>query len=250
MAACSVSVEGLRVSYGPRVAVDGVSFRAERGVTAIMGPNGSGKTSILKALAGIVGFGGSIEVCGLSPRQARRMISYVPAIPSVDPWARVIEVVMAYRYGLGGWILWGASDRAEALRSLEYVGALHLAERRFGELSGGEKRLVLLAGALARNPEVLLLDEPFSFLDLRNQVRIAGLVKGLSSATIIMAVHEPHHAGIADWVVLLNRGRVWSSGAPAEVLRAGVLREVYGVDMEEVGLGGRRLVIPGFWLGG
>jgi ABC-type cobalamin/Fe3+-siderophores transport systems, ATPase components len=104
---------------------------------------------------------------------------------------------------------------------------------------------VLLAGALARNPRVLLLDEPFSHLDIANQVKVARLIREVSrSITTVITVHEPLYASIADLAGVMSSGRLVAFGKPGEVVRRKTLVEVYGVEMEEVMVGSRLLLVP------
>jgi ABC-type cobalamin/Fe3+-siderophores transport system ATPase subunit len=234
---CDIRVEDVAVKVEDTIVLRGVSFKVEGGLTAFIGPNGAGKTTLLRVLAGILDYTGVVSLCGLDARRARRLTSYVPAYLQVDPYAKVEDVLEAYLYDVGS-----SRDPLDALR---FLGLERLRGRRFNSLSGGEHKLVLIAGALARNPRVLLLDEPFSHLDIANQVKVAKLIREVSrGTTIVMAVHEPLYASIADLVGVIGSGRLVAFGRPEEVVRRNMLEGVYGVTLEEVALGSRLLVVP------
>lgn len=235
---CSVSVVDVVVEIGGYKVLRGVTFTVEGGLTAIIGPNGAGKTTLLRALAGIIRPSkGYIRVCGLEPGRARKLLSYVPAFLQVDPYARVEDVLKAYMYD--------STTNLNPESVLEAFGLGMLAGRRFNSLSGGEHKLVLIAGALARKPRLLLLDEPFSHLDLANQARIARMLREISrSTTVIMTVHEPLHASLAEKVGVLSSGELVAFGPPEDVLRKSLLEGVYKVNLVEAGLGLRKVLIP------
>jgi iron complex transport system ATP-binding protein len=141
--------------------------------------------------------------------------------------------------------LHNARNPGDPLEILKLFGLERLRGRRFNSLSSGEHKLVLLAGALARNPRVLLLDEPFSHLDIANQVKVARLIREVSrSITTVITVHEPLYASIADLAGVMSSGRLVAFGKPGEVVRRKTLVEVYGVEMEEVMVGSRLLLVP------
>jgi ABC-type cobalamin/Fe3+-siderophores transport system ATPase subunit len=234
---CDIRVEDVAVKVEDTIVLRGVSFKVEGGLTAFIGPNGAGKTTLLRVLAGILDYTGVVSLCGLDARRARRITSYVPAYLQVDPYAKVEDVLEAYLYDVGS-----SRDPLDVLR---FFGLEKLRGRRFNSLSGGEHKLVLIAGALARNPRVLLLDEPFSHLDIANQVKVAKLIREVSrGTTIVMAVHEPLYASIADLVGVISSGRLVAFGRPEEVVKRNMLEGVYGVTLEEVALGSRLLVVP------
>jgi len=236
---CTVSLEGVTVEVGGRAILKNLSLTINGGLTAFIGPNGAGKTTLLRVVAGVVKPSrGRVRICSLEPGRARRLISYVPAFLQVDPYARVEDVLRAYAYGL--------SDGLNPREALRVFNLLHLEGRRFNSLSGGEHKLVLIAGALARKPRVLLLDEPFSHLDIANQTRVARILREATArgVTIVMTVHEPLYASLADNIGVLSSGELVAFGAPREVMRRDLLEKVYGVKLEEVRVGSRNLFIP------
>ena len=237
---CSVVLEGVSIGLGIVEAVKNVSARmGPRGFHVIAGPNGAGKTTLLRAIAGIIGYEGRIEVCGMQPRLASRHIAYSPATPSYDPWARVIDVMEAGIYGAQR-----SLDPRDAASYLRQVGLDGYLDRRFGELSSGEQKLVDIARSLARRPKVLLLDEPLAFLDLRNQARILRLLRELSrTTTVIATMHELHFLDISDQVLLLDEGSLVYAGNPKEIPLS-LLAKVYRTRISETMVEGRRYILP------
>ncbi len=234
---CDIKVKSVTVEVEGTVILEDVSFEVKGGLMAIIGPNGAGKTTLLRVLAGILDYTGYVSVCGLEARKARRLVSYVPAFLQVDPYAKVEDVLEAYLYD--------ARSPVDPESILEPLGLGRLKGRRFNSLSSGEHKLVLIAGALARNPRILLLDEPFSHLDIANQVRVAKLLRDISrSITTVITVHEPLYASLADIVGIMSSGRLVAFGEPERVLRRDVLEKIYGVKLEEVALGSRILLVP------
>ena len=247
---CSVEVEGLTVRAGNMEILKGVSLQVKPGsVVCIIGPNGAGKTTLLRALAGIIKpVMGFVNVCGGDPRSFRvkGRITYIPSHPEVDVGLRGIDVALLHRYGLSDApLVWGSKDAEEAIKAFRLLRAERLARARWGWMSGGEKRLTLLAGAISRASGLVLVDEPFSNLDLANQKLIASILSSLrGSSTVIYTAHNPLHTIIADLVVLLDRGSVRAIGSPEEVLQRRVLESVYGVRVEVVEIEGIRVPVP------
>ncbi len=247
---CKVEAHGVEVEAegGVILSVDGLSLEPGS-LVAVIGPNGAGKTTLLRVLAGVLRpTRGRVLVCGLDPRSraARRALTYIPSHPEVEGRLTGLDVVLLQRYGVSDAPLtWGREDLEAALKALRALGAEKLAGRRWRWMSGGEKRLALVAGALARGSGLILADEPFSNLDLRNQLLAARLLSSMrGKATVVYTAHEPLHAAIADRVVLLNGGRVVADGRPPEVLAKEVLEGVYNVPMEVVEVGGLKVPIP------
>ena len=195
----------------PRPVLIEASFRIE-GFTALLGPSGAGKTSLLKALAGLLKAQGE-PYAGLLPEQ--RPIGYLPQHAALFPHLRAWQNVA---FGLAH--LPPPRRREEALAWLRRFGLANRAEKRPHELSGGEARRVALARALARKPELLLLDEPTAGLDRmsRDQV-LRAILQAVEAHGVkaLVATHDPELAQAADRVVVLDRGRVLQAGPTAEV---------------------------------
>jgi len=225
-------------------AVSDVSLAVARGsFTGLLGPNGCGKTTLLKLMAGVLRPAtGTVTLEGhaladMPRRAAARHVAVVPqdTHPAFDYTA--LEIVLMGRHPhLRPTQLEGPGDLAIAHDSLEATGTLHLAHRPFTALSGGERQRVVIASALAQQPDVLLLDEPTASLDLGYQLEVATLLKRLSrehDVTMVMATHDLNlAASMCDTLALLRDGRLLRHGPTADVLTSGTVRELYDVEAE------------------
>jgi len=251
-AGCALEAEGLVAGYrrGEPV-LRGASLRVEPGeVVALLGPNGSGKTTLLRVLAGLLKpWRGEVRVCGYKPwsGEARRRVSYLPGVPGEDENVKALDVVVAGRYGVSGGPTWSGRDWEAAWRALRRLGAEGLAGRRLRELSAGERRLVAIASALAREAPILLLDEPFENLDLANRRRVAEALReeAARGASVLLTLHEPTLAPVADRLYVLLEGRLESPRGPGEL--ASLLQEAYRVPVDLVEAGGRVVALPRIW---
>jgi zinc transport system ATP-binding protein len=233
-----VRAKDLCVAYGGRIVLEGITLDIRRGsFTAILGPNGAGKTTFLRTILGIIRpVSGEIEVFGKRPWKLGKelgRIGYVPQIHLMDlsfP-VSVFEVVMMGRYGkLGLFKRPGKEDEEAVWRALDRVGIKELARRTIGELSGGERQRALIARALVSNPELLLLDEPTSGVDVVATESLYEMLLGLvkDGMTIIIASHD---IGVVsryvDVVACLNK-RMVVHGRPEEVSAGDILECMYG----------------------
>ncbi len=231
----AIGARGVAVRLGRRHVLRGVDVRARRGaLTAILGPNGAGKTTLLKALLGLVPLAaGEVCVDGVSlARMSRleraRRLGYVPQRSRLDAPMPARDVVALGRFAAA---TGHRGDDPVVERALRRVGAVHLADRPFSRLSGGEQRLVTLARALAAGARTVLLDEPTSSLDVAHRLRVCELMRELAAADIavVCVLHELDDARrYADDVVVLQDGQVAGSGVTAEVVS-----RVYGVELRE-----------------
>ena len=247
----SLAVTDVTVSYANGVvAVDRAGFALDRPtICALVGVNGSGKSSLFKALMGFVpAGGGSIRICGLAVGQAlkRGLVAYVPQSEEVD-WnfpVLVEDVVMMGRYGHMSLLrIPRAADRAAVDAALERVGMTALRKRQIGELSGGQKKRAFLARALAQGAEVILLDEPFTGIDLTTEQAIVGLMREMRGEGRLMLV-STHNLGsvpeFCDQVVLFNR-TVLAFGPTETTFTQANLALTFGAALRHVRLGGADL---------
>lgn len=211
-------VRDLGHAYGPRVALQDVGFTVERGeLLGIGGPNGAGKSTLGRILAGLLpGWTGEAEFLGRSLRlwsgaALATRIGYVAQQSDIPFPYRAVEVVLMGRLPHQRAGLFDRQRDAEVAReSLERVGAEALADRSFAELSGGERQLVVLASALAQEPEVLVLDEPTVFLDLGHRLRFGRVLRELrerQGLTVLLVTHDLElAAAFCDRLLLLKAG--------------------------------------------
>ncbi len=257
----AVSLNGVTVSLGGREILGDVGLTVGRGeFIAVLGPNGAGKSTLMRAILGLVPLtAGSVSVLGTLPARARPRIGYLPQRRGFDHSTRVRGVDLV-RLGLDG-TRWGvpitlshaarARRRAEGRRIDEVialVGASAYAERALGELSGGEQQRLLIAQALVRNPELLILDEPLDSLDLPNQAAVAALVRRICTqerVSVLLVAHEVNPLlGYLDRVVYLAGGRALA-GPVDEVITTAKLSELYDASIEVLRTGDGRLVVVG-----
>ena len=214
--AASISVESVTVRYSNgHTAIRDVNFTLQGGTTcALVGVNGSGKSTLFKSLMGqIKPKSGNIRLCGLPVPQAlkRNLVAYVPQSEEVD-WqfpVSVYDVVMQGRYGYLNFLrLPKAEDKRKVQEAMERVGIAHLAQRQIGELSGGQKKRVFLARALAQQSKIILLDEPFTGVDVKTEDAIVDLLGQLRAQGHLILV-STHNLGMVpdfcDQVVMINR---------------------------------------------
>lgn len=233
-----VEVKGVKVHYKSVKALDGVSMSVESGeILSIVGPNGAGKSTLLKVINGVLRpkigtvYLNQKSLSEISLREVAKKIGLVPQNIHLTGMLTVYDFVMTGRRPYINFMP-SKKDEEKVYEALKIVGAIDLAERTLEELSGGELQRVIIARALAGEPEVLLLDEPTSNLDIKYQIETQKLAKSLSSKglIIIMAIHDLTYAyRISDKILMLNKGKVYAAGKPEEVLTLKTIQEVYGV---------------------
>ncbi|MDX1599919.1 MAG: metal ABC transporter ATP-binding protein [Anaerolineales bacterium] len=237
----AVEATGLSAGYNGEPAIEELEFRLPQGAqAAVVGPNGAGKTTLFKVIAGIMSpTGGSIRVHGHRPGQ-HLCVTYVPQRSAVD-WAfpvTVRDVVMMGRTHKIGYFRWPRNqDRTHVQRALQQVNMASMAERQIGELSGGQQQRVFLARALAQEPEIVLLDEPLSGLDVPSQSAILGVLRRMrdQGVTVMVATHDLNLAAENfEHVMLLNQ-RLIAFGSPKEVFTRDSLERAYGDGLHVVG---------------
>ena len=224
----------LGFAYG----LDDVSFELpERGLIAIAGPNGAGKSTLLGVMAGLRSpYRGSCEYRGVGVsawkrRDFARRVAFLPQAVKIEFPFTVEEVVMMGRTPYArGW-LESSGDHAAVEHALEIADATAFRERDFRTLSGGERQRVILASALAQEPETLLLDEPTTFLDLKHQLSMYRLLAELAQKLLVVAVTHDLNLALqfSSHILILDRGRLAGQGATAQVLTPECVLQVFGV---------------------
>lgn len=241
-----LKIEGLTVSYGPRRVLHAVTLEVNSGeVVALIGPNGAGKSTLVRAASGVVPVqAGRVRTNGddllsLPPMPRARYLAVVPQAVSLPPAYTVWETVLMGRTPYLNF-LGQVSEKDEqiARRALEKVDALDLAERRVGELSGGEQQRALLARALAQSTPILLLDEPTTNLDLHFQVSFMETVRALAhreGLAVLIALHDLNLAArYADRAALLVEGEIKAAGTPRQVLTPELISAAYHLPVQVV----------------
>ncbi|NML52994.1 ABC transporter ATP-binding protein [Streptomyces sp. R302] len=234
-----LELDGLGFTHDPgRWLFRGVAHRLAPGeILTVLGPNGRGKTTLLRCLAGLA-----------TPTEGRvradGAVAYVPqSHRSTFAYTALDMVLMGRARHLRPLATPGRRDHELALAALERVGLTHLAGRDYPTLSGGERQLVLIARAIAAQGPVLVLDEPASALDLRNQGRVLHLLRGLADEgrTIVLTTHHPDHAmEIADTAMLMFGGADVRIGPAGELLTERTVGDLYGVRAHTLTLDGDR----------
>ena len=235
-----VDVREASFAYGAHLAVDRVSFRASAGeLVGLVGPNGAGKSTLIRMVAGLVApSSGAVRLAGLDPAAApRRAVARVAALVPQEPrvaWPFTVrQAVMMGRAPRQGLLAVPSRlDTGAVEGALEACDLVQLADRRLDELSGGERRRVFFARALAQEPRVMLLDEPTAFLDLAHQMAAMRMAEVAARAglCVVAVLHDLNLAAAScGRLVVLSRGRVVTEGRPADVLTAERVHEVWGV---------------------
>jgi zinc/manganese transport system ATP-binding protein len=257
----AVALTDAGVRLGGRQILSDVGLTVERGeFLAVLGPNGAGKSTLMRAILGLVPLSaGSVTVLGHPPAQARARVGYLPQRHGFDRSTRIRGLDFV-RLGLDG-TRWGiplpitprarARRRAERRRLhevIELVGASAYAGRAIGELSGGEQQRLLIAQALVRSPELLILDEPLDGLDIPNQVAVASLLRRIATdqdVAVLLVAHDVNPMlGYLDRVLYLAAGQA-VAGAVDSVITAENLSKLYGAPIDVLKARDGRLVVVG-----
>ena len=242
MTGTAISARDLAAGYAGRRVWSGCDLSIEAGsFTAVLGPNGSGKTTLIRIILGqLAPTSGRLEVFGRPPRRGDPTIGYVPQRPVFDP---ELSIRGGDFVGLGvdGW-QWGIrvggrAQRAAADAAIDAIGASGYADQPLGRLSGGEQQRLLLAQALVGNPRLLLMDEPLSYLDVRNQQTIVQLISDVArrrGLTVVLIAHDVNPLlSHIDNVVYVAAGRV-AMGKPEEIITTQRLSGIYSAPVEVI----------------
>lgn len=233
-----------------------VDFRVRTGgMTTILGPNGSGKTTLFRCITGLwkpqrgdIVFGDR-DISGISHAERAKIFAVVPQEHEPPFPYSVLDVVLMGRVShVGLFASPSESDYQVAQEAIHIVGISRLSDRAYTKISGGERQLVLIARALSQEAPILLLDEPTSHLDFRNQVVVLKKVREITrekGLTVLMTLHDPNLAMLfSDKVVVLNGGSVICTGSPQAVITEDTMKRVYGIDVSLIPWNGTRVVYP------
>ena len=240
-----LKIQNLSASYGSRRILHDVSLNVQSGeILALIGPNGAGKSTLIRAASGAIPYTGHVRTNGddfasFSPLQRAKYIATVPQAVSLPPAYTVWETVLLGRTPYLGFLGQPSQkDEEIARQSLQRVSALPFAERRVGELSGGEQQRVSLARALCQSTPILLLDEPTAHLDLQYQVSLLELVSVLAhkdNLAVLIALHDLNLAAhYTDRIALMVAGQIKATGNPKEVLLPELIEEAYCLPVQVV----------------
>jgi iron complex transport system ATP-binding protein len=249
----NITIKGLSFEYNGTSIIDGLDLViGDSEVLGLVGPNGSGKTTLMKCIDRILKPKGSILIDGREMEEMGRMeiarcIGYVLQSSSTPLEAKVFDVVLMGRMPHMSWRV-SSSDIDKVVETIELLNLEELAMKNFSQLSGGQKQKVLIARALCQEPEVLLLDEPTSNLDMRHQLEVMEIIKGLvkeEKVSAVMAIHDLNLAArFADKLAILKGGKIFAAGEPVNILNVENIREVYGVEVVVIGDFEKPYIIP------
>jgi iron complex transport system ATP-binding protein len=240
----SLSAQNLALAYDEAMIIAGLTVSIPVGqITALVGPNGSGKSTLLRGLARLLKprrggvFLDGKDIQRLPTAELARRLGILPQAPVAPEGLTVRELVAQGRYPhQSWWQQWRSEDEAAVNHALTITGMTELAERPVDALSGGQRQRAWIAMTLVQETDLLLLDEPTTFLDLAHQLEVLHLLERLNQAegrTVVMVVHDLNHATRhAHHLIILSEGRIAADGQPAEVITPAVLRSVFGVEAD------------------
>ncbi|AKB82950.1 ABC-type cobalamin/Fe3+-siderophores transport systems, ATPase component [Methanosarcina barkeri 3] len=281
-----ISVENLTLSYDKNLVLNNINFSIRKGsVVTLVGPNGCGKTTLLKIINGFLRqnegtvYIDSRNIEEIANRELARILGHVSQMHKSSFPFSVLDVVLTGRMPyISVFSTPRKEDVEKACKVLEFMGIEHFAQKPYTQISGGEKQLVMIAKALAQEPDFLLLDEPTSFLDLKNQIHVLKTIINLArtrNITVLMTLHEPNHALLfSDEIILLRKlhefengnfanpydspdaspenestlafpeGNIICSGVPEKVMTPEKIKQAYGINVDILEHKGKRMIIP------
>ncbi|MFB6846400.1 ABC transporter ATP-binding protein [Streptomyces sp. NPDC056373] len=255
--ASRLAARGVTVGYGGRVVIGKLDVAIPPGViTTIIGPNGCGKSTLLRTLSRLLKpAGGTVvldgeDIGGLRTRDVAKKLGLLPQAPVAPEGLTVADLVARGRHPHQSWLRQWSSDDADVVeRALAMTGVSDLADRPVDELSGGQRQRVWISMTLAQGTDLLLLDEPTTYLDLAHALDVLDLVDDLheSGCTVVMVLHDLNLATrYSDHLVVMREGSILAQGHPRDVVTAELLYEAFGLRAQVIDdpVGDRPLIVP------
>ncbi|MFF0570378.1 MULTISPECIES: ABC transporter ATP-binding protein [unclassified Streptomyces] len=252
-----LAARGVTVGYGDRTVIDGLDVAIPPGViTTIIGPNGCGKSTLLRTLTRLLRpAGGTVVLDGedigtLRTKDVAKKLGLLPQAPLAPEGLTVADLVARGRHPHQSWLRQWSSDDADVVRrALAMTGVADLADRAVDSLSGGQRQRVWISMTLAQGTDLLLLDEPTTYLDLAHAIDVLDLVDDLheSGRTVVMVLHDLNLATrYSDNLVVMRGGAVLAQGHPRDVITAELLHEAFGLRAKVIDdpVGDRPLIVP------
>lgn len=237
-----VEAKNISFSYNKKEVLNNIDLELYKGdVLSLVGQNGCGKTTLIKILLGIYKCKGSIkifskDISSYKNKDLAKLISYVPQTHQIPFDYTVLDIVLMGRLPhIGLFSNYSLKDNQIALENLEKVGILHLKDKIYSQISGGERQLAFIARALTQESKIIFMDEPVTGLDYGNQLKLLKFLKDLSKDgfTFVKTTHYPDHALYAsNKVMMLKDGKVLDYGKIDEKLSVSNIKKLYGVDVE------------------
>lgn len=248
-----IQINNLTIGYKEKTVLKNINLNIRRGeIVTFLGPNGSGKSTLMSTINGILKpltghiFINNKNINELKPKDLAKLISFVPQahIPKFD--YKVFDMVLTGRTPHINYVP-KKYDLEKTKEAIEKIEIGHLQNKKYTELSGGERQLVIIARAIAQETKIILLDEPTSYLDLKNQLKVLKLIENINkenNITFIMTLHEPNHAlAYSNKIVLINRDKI-EVGTPEKIISKENIKLVYDVDAEIINHMGSKYLLP------
>ncbi|MGY0499939.1 ABC transporter ATP-binding protein [Nocardia sp. FBN12] len=253
-----LAADTVSLGYGDRVIVDELTLDISPGVvTTVIGPNGCGKSTLLKSLGrllrpreGQVVLDGK-AISSMKTKDVARVIGMLPQTPVAPEGLTVADLVARGRHPHQSWLRqWSTDDETEVAAALAQTGIADLADRTLDELSGGQRQRAWISMALAQGTDILLLDEPTTYLDLAHSLEVLDLVDRLHAEfgrTVVMVLHDLNLAiRYSDELVVMRDGKIVARGKPADIVTAKLLAQVFGLEATVLTdpVSGRPMIVP------
>ncbi|MBD2342459.1 ABC transporter ATP-binding protein [Calothrix sp. FACHB-156] len=241
-----LSTKGLSLAYDGAPIIRDLNLTIPSGqISALVGANGCGKSTLLRGLSRLLKpYGGTVYLDGqsifnLSTKEVAQQLGILPQSPVAPEGLTVRDLVGQGRYPYQNWLQqWSEKDEKIVQQALEITNLLELSDRALDTLSGGQRQRAWIAMALAQDTDILLLDEPTTFLDLAHQIEVLDLLYELNQhqgRTVVMVLHDLNQAcRYADYLVAIKRGRIFTAGEPKQVMTEAMVKEVFGLDCRVV----------------